>query len=515
MARSGSLGAVLAVLSFAGTCSAQESGRAGSPGSRQPALAESVDAQQGITTRQALVEHMWALAGDQTEGRGLGQPGLTAAIEYAEKALREVGTLPGYHCDAGLATYLQPVPIVRYQFGSGTWARIERADGTNSLVPGENMVVLVAGKDKRDVASATPVFIGYGISEPELGWDDYANVDVRNRLVFILAGGYDELPRGLREEYTDPRSGPVKIAAAVQDHGVAGAVVIPSADLFSQWELLADMYAEGTYVAANSPEYLPVPAVAFGRESLHDVFRGTAYDPVTREGTYASFPLVGVKIALHVDATRELVSSYNVLGLVRGSDPVHADELVVVSAHIDHLGIVDGEIHNGANDDASGSAIVLELARRIAARPTHRSVLFALFTAEEVGHYGSLHFLEQVGNLGREVVSSLNLEHMGRSEDGTLVATAAVDLLSRVHRVADRAGGQRLRVRRLEEGGGAISGSDSFSFLLHDIPLVIVGGGMFPEYHSPLDDVDRIDFDLLEDGVVIGEALVRAIGEVE
>lgn len=460
---------------------------------------------------------MRALAGDDAGGRGLGQPGLAEALRYAAASLQAAGTEAGYVLPGGKATYLQPVPLRWSRYGTGNRAHIVRKTGTDTLMHGGGMVLLMPGKGVRRLKPATPVFVGYGVSEPNRGWDDYADVDVRGRLVFILEGGFSNLPTQLRPEYESPDIGYQKILAAAVEHGVAGVIAVPPEEAFAHWSILATMRASGTFApehpgSVSPQDEVPFPVLTFQRHIFDALFRGTGYDPVGRAGEYRGFALSDVEISLELSAEQLRLTSHNAVGLVLGNDPSAAGELVVVSAHIDHLGAVNGEIYNGANDDASGSAVVLELARRLSARPTRRSVLFVLFTAEEVGHFGSLRLLDEREAWGRQIVSSLNFEHMGRSQDGTFMATASDTHFDLTRAVAGASPRQRLRVRRLEAGGGSIRGSDSYSFYLHDIPLVIVGGGSFPEYHSPQDDVELIDFDLLEDAVAVGEALVRALG---
>jgi Zn-dependent M28 family amino/carboxypeptidase len=475
-------------------------------------------AQQAPTTQAVLLRDLRALAGDEAEGRGLGQEGLARALEYVVREFQRAGAEPGYVSASSEPAYLQPVPMTRYRYGTGSHATVSGPEGTRRLTHGEELVLLSPGRDVRQVPPATPVFVGHGVSEPDHGWDDYASVDVRGRLIFILESDFSQLPPALQAEYRDPRIGPQRIVQAARAHGVAGMIVIPSPALFARWDMLVASRMEGSFGLAQShagsgPEQAGFPVIAFEREVVDEIFGGTGYDPVTRAGNYRSFPLTGVEIGLTLDVTQETLTSHNALGFVPGTDPSLVNELVVVSAHIDHLGVVDGEVFNGANDDASGCALVLELARRIATAPLRRSTFFALFTAEEVGHFGSIHFLEEPPLPGTDVVASLNFEHMGRSENGILGATATSELLALAESVAAAPEHHRLRVRELEVGGRSIQGSDSFSFYLEHIPLIIIGGGGFPEYHLPTDDVELIDFDLLEDGVAVGEALARRLGE--
>ncbi|NIV63213.1 MAG: M28 family peptidase, partial [Gemmatimonadetes bacterium] len=464
-------------------------------------------------TRASLLRDLQALAGDEMEGRGLGQPGLERALDYAAGALQRARTEPGYRPREGSPTFLHPVPLVRYEYGGGIRAVIRQRGRRWEAGHGDDLVLLAPGSRVRDVPPAPPVFVGYGVSEPERGWDDYEGLDVRGRLLIMYESWYPTLPAELQAEYADPAVGGVRRARAAEAHGAAGIIVIPHPAVFRQWDLIVGSRREGTFVAARdyavqAPMDSPFPVVALSRTALEALFADSGFDPLTPETDYRRFSLEGVEVALELDVTRSPHTSHNAVGMVPGTDPGLAGEVIVVSAHIDHLGMVAGEIFNGANDDASGSVQVLELARRFARNPAPRSVLFTLFTAEEWDHLGSIHLLEEFPVPGVEVVGSVNLEHMGRSGDGTLLATADGTLLPLVEAVASGRGQGRLRAQPLETPR-VIMGSDSYSFLQHRIPFVIIGGGTFPEYHTPGDDVDLIDLDLLTDGVELVEELVR------
>jgi len=466
--------------------------------------------------RARLRVDLVSLADDEMEGRGLGQPGLARAIAYAAHRLEEAGTLPLPGPEGAPPSHLQAVPAVRYRYGDGNRLDLRGPGGHRSLRHGHEMVVLHAGRESPAVPAGPPVFIGFGISEPESGWDDYADLPVRDRLVLVMEGTPDNLPASIADVYSDPTRGPALKYQAALRHEVGGIIAIPQAEAFEMWALLvagrvARSIAPSRSYAGGEIEDPELPVTALARDVLEDIFDGTGYDPVTRAGTYRTFVLAGYEAELALDARREPFISHNVLGLVEGTDPSLARELVVVSAHIDHLGVVDSEIRNGANDDASGCAVVLEVARRLAANPEPRPVLFVLFTAEESEHLGSLHFLAEPPLTGHTIVASLNLEHAGRSGDGTLLATASPTLMAVTEKVRETVAPGRLRTARLSPAGREVSGSDSYSFHLHGIPLIIVGGGFFPEYHGPGDDAALIDFDLLADATALSLALTRGL----
>lgn len=453
-------------------------------------------------------------------GRGLGEPGLEKAIRHAALAMEEASTAPARGAAGDLRMHLQAVPFVRYRYGDGNRLTLRGPDGARELRHGEGFIVLHAGSAVRAVAPRPPVFVGFGISEPEGGHDDYNGLEVRGRMILIMEGVPDGLTGELREVYSDPTRGPARKYEAAFRHGVAGLIVIPHRDVFEAWDLLVHNRRERSFAAirpyaGGELEDPELPVIALRRDVLEDLFTGRGYDPVQRTGEYRTFALDEYSVHLRLDVERDTLESHNVIGLVPGNDTRLANELVVVSAHLDHLGVVQGVIHNGANDDASGCAVVLETARQLVAVPAPRPVLFVLFTAEESEHLGSLHFLAEPPFPGMRIVASLNLEHVGRAGDGTLLATSSTELMDAVERVRRDVAPRRLRSGQLDSDGRNVSGSDSYSFHLHGIPLVILGGGGFPEYHGPEDDASRIDFDLLADATAISLAVVRELASPE
>lgn len=459
---------------------------------------------------ERLRNHVERLAGDGMEGRGLGQAGLERATAYAADALRE----------AGVATRLQPVPIVRYRIDPGSKIVLARAGTERVWHPGDGMLILHPGREDGDVVATEPAFVGYGISEPEHGRDDYAGIDVRGRIVFVLTGTPDDLPQSVRSTYEGVVTGPAAVYRAAVAHGAAAVVLVQEPRAFGAWDEMGRGRDRVSFAAtrdyrdgrAADP---PRPIVALDREAMSAVFEGSGFDPLTREGSMRSQVLEGVRLALVVDAEREPFESANVIGLVPGTDPSVAGEIVVLSAHIDHLGIIDGRIHNGANDDASGCAVVLELARRFVRAPARRPVAFALVTAEETQRLGSLQLLAEPPFDDGAVVAAVNLEHLGWSADHTVLAVTAPALEEPTRRIATGPGTGLLRLERLDPQGWNVFGNDGYSYFAYGVPLVLLENRRFPGYHTPDDDPEAVDFTLLADAASVTEALARDIADLE
>lgn len=193
-------------------------------------------------------------------------------------------------------------------------------------------------------------------------------------------------------------------------------------------------------------------------------------------------------------------ASSNVIGLIEGTDPVLKDAYIVLSAHLDHVGTIDGVIHNGANDNASGSAAIMELARVIARKPLKRSVIFALFGAEEIGLVGSKYFVDNSPVPLSKVVANLNVDGIGAyvNQPGDQVKLLAIgaalpcaDLQERLMTVNGET--EKLEIST-NDPEAYIMRSDQYNFLKKEIPVVMFTDYGNGHYHKPTDDAHRLQY---------------------
>jgi len=211
------------------------------------------------------------------------------------------------------------------------------------------------------------------------------------------------------------------------------------------------------------------------------------------------------------------MDSPNVVGVVNGTDPELQDQHIVVGAHLDHLGIIDGRIHNGAVDNATGSAVVMEVAESIAADPLPRPVVFVLFTAEEVGHFGSLQFVAEGPIPVEKIFAYLNVDHAGRDNPSfdDILAAGLKRIDPRVEEVVRsanlRAGVALHFMESMREQD--YSGSDHYSFDQAGIPSVVYGTGLFEGYHTPDDDAEFVEYKFTFDMAKITLETVMELGK--
>ncbi|MDO7849374.1 M20/M25/M40 family metallo-hydrolase [Hymenobacter sp. M29] len=363
--------------------------------------------------------HIAYLADDRLQGRKAGTPGYQMAVDYVTQQLKTLGVQPAG--EGG--TYLQKVRLRRAFLQPG--ATFEAHDAQGAALP------LAAGPDyvlypspelpATRVSSAPLAFAGFGISAPELGYDDYAGLDVRGKVVLIVRGA--------------PRTFVSTVASASQDlavllktavgHGAVGLLVAstraaaPASVKAGTYSLLGAngrVAASRTFAPGSQQQlYGAVNAVALQRLLQTSALDTTAVFAAIRAGRPASAVLKAT-ISASAQSRYQDLESYNVVGQFPGSDAKLKSEYVVHSAHLDHLGItapVRGDsINNGAHDNASGVACVLEIARiysKLKAKPK-RTMLFVFMTGEELGQLGSTAFATSPTVPKASIVADINMD---------------------------------------------------------------------------------------------------------
>ena len=429
-----------------------------------------------------------AMVSNEFAGRLTGHPGYTAAAKWAAGKFREWGLRP---IDPKTG-YLQPYP--------SPYTQVEKAEMA-FLVPEEKPapdgspilkeIKLELLKDflplfftDGGAATAEVVFAGWGISAPELNYDDYAGIDVKGKFVLCFRGTPDGSERFESHDQHRTRM------ATARDKGAAGLIYI---------------YAE----PASNPNgdrlsgFLPAQVSEKAADILFKEKRTTSADLRKALTTFQrplSFPL-SAKIALAVTARHDASAvGYNVAGYVEGSDPRLRGECLVVGGHFDHTGLHCGILFPGADDNASGSAVVMEMARAFArlGRKPRRSVVFVLFGGEEMGLQGSHYFADHLPPAFAKADGMFNFDMVGEGDGSSAMFTAdAANFKGRIEE-ADAF------VRTLRHTGTighvGVRSSDFAPFFLKGVPCVsFFSNGPHLAYHLPGDSIYRINPDMLAD----------------
>ena len=363
-----------------------------------------------------LGSHLRYLADDALEGRGTGTRGFDLAAGYVADCFRRLGLKP-----AGTDGYLQPVPLRRARTTGATFV-LHGPGGRRELVFERDFVAFANMLQPEVEVTAPLVLAGFGVTAPERGYDDYRTVDARGKIVMFLSGGPPSFPPTERAYHATRRT---KYENAVR-HGAVGVLSVRPRSQNVSWEAIVRGERSGDMAwldpAGRSSETYP-ELKAMGRVSDSTAMRllegaPRSYDEVLTAAeteTPLAFDLPS-RATIRTITAHDRLESPNVAGLLPGSDPKLRDQVILYSAHLDHLGIgepVKGDsIYNGALDNASGSAALLEVARAFARLPTapRRSIVFLAATAEEMGLLGSDYFAEYPTMPRQRIVANLNMD---------------------------------------------------------------------------------------------------------
>lgn len=378
-----------------------------------PAPAPQAEAAGDIITAHAIEAHIRFLADDLLEGRDTGTRGYDIAARYVESHFRLLGLEPG----ASDGSYHEPVPLQNMVSDS---SRARLAINGEVLEHGTDFIIGAHATRDESAVTAEAVFAGYGIVAPGLGMDSYEGVDVEGRIVVLLAGAPDGLPSDVAAHLSNNRT-KAEFAAA---RGARGVIVIMADGLTRfPFSRLAAMAANPrpsmTVAAAASPAVIEASAVT-GTSGAERLFANSGRDfAAIVAAAQAGEPLESFALNASVEmaqaTSREPVASANVIGVLPGSDPVLSAETVIVTAHLDHIGICqpldEDPICNGALDNASGTAAMLESARALVQGPRPaRTVVFIALTAEEKGLLGSAHVAANPTPAMGRMVANINLD---------------------------------------------------------------------------------------------------------
>jgi Zn-dependent M28 family amino/carboxypeptidase len=358
--------------------------------------------------------HVKVLADDNMDGRETGSPGLKRAEAYVVDQLKQAGVQP-----AGVDGYYQPIKF--------RTRLLDESKSSLALVQNGKAQKMVIGQDfifstRVDLApkvDAPLVFVGYGLRIPEENYDDYAGLDVKGKVLVMMSGSPSNIPGPLASHYNSA----AEKARVMRELGALGSIVVPNPFAMDlPWSRIASSRA--------------IPSMAIADESLNDakgIQLSAAWNPEKAEELFAGsghtfaeiaalgkdrkpmphFPL-NKSVQTRTTLIETEVESANVIGKIPGSDAQLKDEYVVLSAHVDHIGIgpaINGDkIYNGAMDNASGTAAIMEVAKSLKGAKLKRSVLVVFVVGEEKGLLGSKYFAAHPTVPAHSMVADINTD---------------------------------------------------------------------------------------------------------
>jgi hypothetical protein len=445
---------------------------------------------------QDYLEHIKILASPEMEGRGPGTKGIERAEQYIERQFKQFGLRPA----GQQSSWLQPFSVT-----------------TGSRLKGENRLTVRNGKAPQSLAldkqyspisfsasgtvNAPLVFVGYGITATDYHYDDYANVDVKGKVVLVLR--YE--PKSFEQQ--SGHQGVTRYAAVfskainAREHGATAMILINGQLPNGREDKLIP------FGRLAGPEDIGIPLVQVANAVAEDWVKSAGkslpelqqqIDSSTQPNAFALPESLQVSLAVNVEHMRANVA--NVIGYLPGK----TDEYIVIGAHYDHLGYGDshslapsqvGQIHFGADDNASGTAGVLELARIFSQRAKQgeqlkRGILFITFAGEELGLLGSADWVNHPTLPLDKDVAMINMDMIGRLRDNKLYVGgvgSSAEFRSMVEQAAGKDGFQ------VDYSFRGSSASDHTSFLSKKIPVLFFFSGLHSDYHKPSDTWDKIN----------------------
>ena len=518
---------------------------------------------------EKLRQHISYLASDALEGRRTGSAGANDAAHYIAGEFSRLGLRPAVQpsntrkLSEAISRYLQTFPYVAgVQLGKGNALSFNQSSGAAplSLGVGDDWMPLGFSTNGRVDRTAT-VFVGFGITSAELNYNDYQAADVAGKVAIALSGTPDgDNPHGRFARYEEVRWK----AIAARNAGAKALIVVAREERFQDDRLSALRYD-------NSAGDAGIIVLALSRQSARKLLDFATDKPLSdleeqmaKQGDtkLVTHPVKSLDVSIAADVTRREVPAYNVVGVLEGSDPVLKNETIVIGAHYDHLGRGgegslaprSGEIHHGADDNASGVAGVLELARLFTEqRPRpKRTIVFITFSGEEEGLLGSSYYVNSPLAPLANTVAMINMDMIGRMKDRKLiiggvgtakewrdivgsgnflqgVSVTATHGRSNAQQGDGTRGGSAGFPMVVSANGRSIVTTDSAksfdltlqedgygpsdhsSFYSKQIPVLFFWTGNHEDYHKPSDTADKINYDDEARVLSLVARIVRAV----
>lgn len=456
-----------------------------------------------------LRDHVRYLASEELSGRGVETPGIKLARDYIVREFATYGLRPGG--DNG--TYLQG-----FEVATGVTVKeptsLALGEEPSLRLNGDWIPLGFSGSGKVEADTA---FVGYGITAKEYGYDDYAGIDAKGKIVLVLR--YEPPPKDEKSPFQKaPRySNHATLRAKAnnaRDHGAVGMILV---DLNRSGDEKDELLSTRRSLWRGGNKLIAAQVKGGVIEKWLDaqgVSLRTLKEKIDREEKPGSRYLPAPRVTLQVSLEEMRQRTENVVGILPGSDPVLKEQNIVVGAHYDHVGFghygarnssAEGQIHPGADDNASGTAVLLQLAKQLSRLQPRaaRTIVFVAFSGEELGLHGSRHYVNSPFLSLGSTQAMFNLDMVGRLRENRLTVfgtRSAKELSAMVLEEAQKLG---LQVRESDSVGR----SDNLSFYNKKIPAVHLFTGSHPDYHRPGDTWEKLNIQ----GMVKVTELVQGI----
>ena len=467
--------------------------------------------QESITEAE-MRDHIYFLASDYMKGRVGPSPEYEIAAQYVASQFAQAGLEPiqtELECMDG---FFQLVPFEKGVYSADINWIMQTSNGEKEFLHNKDFKVLEDGIIPD--APLEVVFAGYGIEEPDHGWNDFEDIDIEHKMVVVLSGaplkkGKPVLPEALHKEYTSMQGLQKKAMPVIMKNPAAIILALdPETASMVPFGKIPSSFTEINYTYTGPTEdgnQFRIPMVYLVRdEVLQALFEGQKFGPADMEEKgmkkYRCYQLEDIIVDTRFPLKEKSeLTLKNVVGMVKGSDPELSKEVIVVGAHLDHVVGPGGQVNNGADDNASGSAGVMEIAEAVAMDPPKRSVVFVTYTAEEMGLYGS-HFFVNSGpfDIG-DMKFNVNLDMIGRttkenSESGSHYLVANETYMPKIKPFIEEINAKELGIPLIYDTSHSGS-SDHANFQAAGIPAFFFFSGVHRDLHTPGDDPEKIEYE--------------------
>jgi hypothetical protein len=448
-----------------------------------------------------MKDHVYYLASDAMKGRNTPSPGLDSSAAYIAREFRSYGIKPVGSDNS----FYQKFNILRTSLAETNQLILKTEAGETEFEIKYDFVPL-HNTANRKLVDLPVLFAGYGISAPEFGYDDYATVDVQGKVAFIFTGEPQKTDTtsvfdGSKE--TDHSKLRVKIENAM-DHGALGLLLVSTPDRRfrrppNSWPSLL-RYAPESAVPLSLEQKAEqlIVCMQLGRESADALLEGTGFtleevfQKIDTDLTPQSFEIPGKTVTMETNLKSKKFKTQNVVGYWEGSDPVLKNELIVIGAHYDHVGTRnDTIVYNGADDNASGTAGVIEIAEAFTecnSRPK-RSLLFITFSGEEKGLFGSRYYTDNPLFPIENTVAMLNMDMISRN-DTNEVAIIGSKTSNTIKEISDACNANiGMDIEYTEQW---FLQSDHYPYYKKGVPVLFYNTKDTPDLHRPTDDPEKI-----------------------
>lgn len=471
---------------------------------KSPAAAKPAGSSYLSAAELRMKQDVSYLAADAREGRGPGTAGIDDAANYIADEFKRIGLKPAPNAHG----YFQKFSISNEpELEPGSKVAVALSGGKLLNLAENTEYVPLAIGDSGRFNGKSVVFAGYGITAKDqslkLDYDDYAGIDVKDKVVLILRREpqlNDEKSAFAGKANTAYAEFRHKATNAFQ-HGAAAVLMVNNIAGSDGKDAMM------TFRAAGGSRNSTLPFVQLSRAKADELLKAAGAPSlealekeIDADGKPHSRELKDVKVDMTVSVSRKPLNVKNVVGVLEGAGPL-ADETIVIGGHYDHLGFGGAgslafgsqDIHNGADDNASGTTMVMEMARRLAAQPDPlpRRVVFILFSAEERGLLGSQHYVDNPLFPLKNTVAMVNFDMVGRLNEANDLTVYGTGTSPTFEAIVDGLGKSAgFNIKKIRDGSGP---SDHQSFYFKDMPVLFFFTGTHRDYHRPSDDADTIN----------------------